>query len=521
MGKATITGGGTDGNYTVSVKYDTTAHKATIAKLDQQLSTIAAQISALSPRISTAETELDNAQQALDDAIASKDQAAMNPAIAVMQTRQGMLNALTTEKHVLILQQTAIEKQKEFLNDNVREERSQSAWCADFTEDLSGDVGTIDCGRIDGTVIIKPGFESAAHSAADGQLQDILAMSPAGAYYNYAMITGVAKWKPLYRTGTASAVDKDNDTMSVSLDPINIAGLGCDQGLALSGVAVNYMDCNAEAFESGDGVVIEFGGNFGAPTVIGFSANPKECECEELTLEGPEEPIVGSEYIATGGQGELSFEFDKGSISITETVEETEEEPRKITAKITSINPCEVGETDRGGAISVTDECTPVQSVSLVVRLPGGEWVYVGREMYPEDIGNQERDVWWAENYCFTLLVAGRLRAEFTDIETQTETVYGDALFVTGVDGWYLSWTNYYDALCPSNYNDCALCDSDSSDRDKAAVDLIAGLLPPLPPTGPDPLILPPDGYQTVMLWSSPERGRGIYLKELFKWQCM
>ena len=98
--------------------------------------------------------------------------------------------------------------------------------------------------------------------------------------------------------------------------------------------------------------------------------------CPVLTLTGSDEPVVGTEYTATGGSGDLTFSFDKGSISITSTTPATTTEPRKVVATITAINNCGASGTDRTGVVSVSDSCDPVQTASITVRLPNGTWVF-------------------------------------------------------------------------------------------------------------------------------------------------
>jgi hypothetical protein len=51
-----------------------------------------------------------------------------------------------------------------------------------------------------------------------------------------------------------------------------------NQASTLTGIAVEYMSCNAEAFEVGDRVVVQFSGqNWASQKVIGFVDNPRPC----------------------------------------------------------------------------------------------------------------------------------------------------------------------------------------------------------------------------------------------------
>lgn len=284
MGKAEILSGGTDGLYRINIKYGTEAHKARIESLEQQLEATAKKLDEILSRIDDAGAALDAAQQVLKQAIRDKDQTAMQSAVPVVQKKQGALNAVVAEQATLRLQQTSIQKQIEFLNENVREEREVDAWCADLSEGLTGEVGTIECGRMDGPVIIRPGHESAAYQESDGQLQDVMAMSAAAAFYNYALLPGVTKWKPRYRTGVISNIDTTNNTCSVRLDSLRAAGLSVNQVDQLSAVPVEYMTCNASAFIDDDHVIVGFVES--VATVIGFVDNPASCGLVEIYLAG-------------------------------------------------------------------------------------------------------------------------------------------------------------------------------------------------------------------------------------------
>jgi hypothetical protein len=166
-----------------------------------------------------------------------------------------------------------------------------SAWCADLTEDLSGNVGVIEIAGDAGKGFnILPGHEGNAvyDAARDGEMKRIQKFpntSPTGeVYWNWAMRAGWQKWKPNYRYGEISNIDPDADTCTVALDPCYAtdapdgAQLDINQTSSLSGVAIEYMDCNAMAFEDGDRVIVAFENNdWSSPRVIGFESEPKSC----------------------------------------------------------------------------------------------------------------------------------------------------------------------------------------------------------------------------------------------------
>lgn len=169
---------------------------------------------------------------------------------------------------------------------------SDSAWCADLTEDLSGSVGIIEiAGDRDKGINIQPGYEgNAAYNATrDGELY-LVPQAPskeghqAGVYWNWAMRPGWQKWKPNYRYGTITGIDYEADTCDVVLDACLATDtpdgkeMDVNQSSSLSGVTIEYMSCNSAAFEVGDEVLVKFEENeWGGAKVIGFKEEPKGC----------------------------------------------------------------------------------------------------------------------------------------------------------------------------------------------------------------------------------------------------
>lgn len=165
---------------------------------------------------------------------------------------------------------------------------SRPAWCADVTQDLSGDVGTIEVpGEPAGGMNIRPGYADAAgyDQARDGMLQLPIASTPSGAFYNLAMLPGWQKWKPTHRYGVITALEISPseggaDYCDVELDVAVSSGqaLEINQTETLEHVPIQYMCCNGPAFEIGDRVIVEFTAqDWNNPVVIGFMEKPKYC----------------------------------------------------------------------------------------------------------------------------------------------------------------------------------------------------------------------------------------------------
>jgi hypothetical protein len=176
------------------------------------------------------------------------------------------------------------------------------AWCADYTEGLTGTVATLEVpGEVDptlgGGINIKPGYDDGSiWGAAYGQIQFGKVLSPAGFAWNLTMLQPWLKWMPLWRYATVLAVDESADTVDVELLPIlSKARVWLRKDLtintpwesSMSGVPVRYMSCGAAVFEAGDEVIVQFDledleGSPGLqtyqPYVIGFYEEPRQCE---------------------------------------------------------------------------------------------------------------------------------------------------------------------------------------------------------------------------------------------------
>jgi hypothetical protein len=201
------------------------------------------------------------------------------------------------------------------------------AWCADYTEGLTGEVATLEVpGEVDpiigGGINIKPGDEDGAEWTADyGQIQFGKTLSPAGFAWNMTMLTPWMKWMPLWRYATVTAVNASADTVNVALQPV-LSKVGAylrrdltvnDPWLtSMSQVPVQYMACGAGVFEPGDEVIVEFKKTtsddleFLEPAVIGFKSNPAFCKGYQFfgTTERVHYDTVGGR---TGVVGYLTF----------------------------------------------------------------------------------------------------------------------------------------------------------------------------------------------------------------------
>ena len=273
MGKATIISETGEGLYTIEIKHDRTAAESLIAKHSQALSIITAKIAG--------EQSQENPDQAVIDMLT--------------------LRKVGNEKKLAAITE---------LMDTA--DYQTSAWCADYSEGLSGEVGTIEPGaEYKNGTNIYPGYAGmAAHDLSrDGQAVPFATLPVADALRNFALMPAIQKWRPTYRKGVISDIDVEANTCTVTLDALasSIQGLDINQAAVIHNVTVEYMSCHASVFEDGDRVIVAFENfDWSSPRVIGFESEPAPCGWSEpwdgpdLTSKWPWQ----HNYSATGGSGD-------------------------------------------------------------------------------------------------------------------------------------------------------------------------------------------------------------------------
>ena len=298
MGKGLIVSGGTDGLYTIKLLHDRTRIDAELQALGEQLTQLQADLDALETEReelvferNAIATEIDQTVDAADEGEIPDVEALLVELAQVSAQIQSMDVRIGTLKGRILV----AKKRKQQL-ESVPEDPQQSAWCADFDEDLTGEEATVEV-PAEGVVgqfatwrrvQIRPGFAGRASyvPARDGRMFHREGQVGYQAYFNAAILPGVQRWRPQYRIGTISAINSEADTCTVQLqsedssaqsliiDPPNLQ-------YTLNNVPIEYMDCNSLAFEDGDRVLLEFQGrNWSSPKVIGFEKEPKPCGCD-------------------------------------------------------------------------------------------------------------------------------------------------------------------------------------------------------------------------------------------------
>lgn len=281
MGKATINSHLGDGQYSITTVFDTAAAAVEKTRLEAILAGV---------------------QEKLD-----ADPAPSGETLTVLETRK-----------------TALEKEIEKITEAAALSRTQSAWCGDLTEDLSGTVATIEIGADpDLGLMVHPGYAGAAayDEVRDGIETPFRTMNVADAALNLALLPAIQKWKPTFRYGTVSNVNQETDVCDLTLaDAISWAqGININESTYFSSVPIVYMSCNGAAFEDDDEVLVSYSPYDveGTIKVIGFKENPKPCESRHILVEVSGGwllwDIVGKRAAYNLGEGAPTFPCEKNS----------------------------------------------------------------------------------------------------------------------------------------------------------------------------------------------------------------
>ncbi|KGE78280.1 hypothetical protein [Halomonas salina] len=292
MGKGRVLAAHGEGRYTIEIVEDRVRAESARALAVQLLAE-------LDGRINDMDRQISAAQANVDAAAADQDAAIEQYRLAMTEAGESGIDLAEHSKAVLvaarerdrlrtqqrqIMARRAVAQSRIDRVDALPPLRRVDTWCADYTEDLSGDVATAEVPGEIGQVIIQPGFEDGAtwSGSADGAMQPALAGTPASVFYNLAMMPGWQRWRPTFRIATISNID--NDLCDITLDPAASSqqGLPVNAQGSYSGVPIMYMDCNGDAFEDGDRALVAFSGNTGKPVVVGFETKPRECRLYEF-----------------------------------------------------------------------------------------------------------------------------------------------------------------------------------------------------------------------------------------------
>jgi len=283
MSKGEIISSEGAGLYRIRLKY-------AVEKVQEELDRINKRLAELAVLVPQKKTEVLQAQAVADDIARDidlliddyrDDPETFGPQIRDLQVKltkqRGEIARLTYQLDVLQAEQLSLQKRRAQL-ESVPESKTLDAWCADYTEELQGEVGLADVNDEGGRgVIIQPGFSGEAryNKSRDGGLVPDEAQSAAQIFFNCAILPGVQKWQPKYRVGTIT--DLAGDACKLTLDDAfsSAQDLNINQLASYESVPIQYMDCNGAAFNEGDRVLVRFTDS--GPLVIGFEKEPAQC----------------------------------------------------------------------------------------------------------------------------------------------------------------------------------------------------------------------------------------------------
>lgn len=287
MGKGRVLAAHGEGRYTIEVVEDRARAESSRALAQQRLGDLVGITASLEQQRSAAQVTVDQAAADQNQAITQYQQEMQADGLSDIDLAgyaQAVLNAAAVRDRLQVeirqaeIRQLALQSRIERI-EALPPLRQIEAWCADYTEDLAGEVATAEVPGEAKQIVIKPGFTNRAAwlPEVDGALQPALSSTPAGAFYNLAMLPGWQKWRPTFRIATISNIN--NDLCDITLDAaassqqdLNVNAQG-----SYAAVPIMYMDCNADAFEAGDRVLVAFSGNTEQPMVVGFEREPREC----------------------------------------------------------------------------------------------------------------------------------------------------------------------------------------------------------------------------------------------------
>ena len=302
MGSAQILSGGTDGKYNIRLVKETAKAAARKTALETKLTALLAIITTKELEFYAALAVFEAKRTLLTDAITAYNAGSITIE-ALKAAQAAMLTAyiahLEKQKayNRLVLEETSLRKQLSMIDPLFENEDRTGIWCADLTETLTGEVGSIEVNGEDSEIIIMPEGDPGL-----GQIQEAAAGTPAGVFYNWAVRPGWQKYKPTYRIGTITYLNGDLCNVALDAAASSDQNLNINQDETLINVPIEYMTCNGAAFEEGDEVVVEFEGqDWNAPKVIGFRTNPKACDISlwvisTIVCSGESEPVIHPGY---------------------------------------------------------------------------------------------------------------------------------------------------------------------------------------------------------------------------------
>jgi|GEM_PF-2036470 hypothetical protein len=305
MSKGEIVSHIADGKYRVRQKLAAERVKEEIAALEKRIAELAIDVPAAKLELLQANNLVSDKARAIDllipDLQAGVD--GTREKIKKLQVEMAELSGAAQLSELkaseLIAENLSVLKRRAQL-EAVPEGRELELWCADYTLNLSGDVGLVDVNDEGGQgLVIQPGFSGdAAYSAQrDGALFPNIAQSGPQVFFNAAILPGVQRWLPRYRVGEITRLQADVCTVRLGEAKSSAQDLPINEAETLVDIPIVYMDCNGSAFKIGDRVLVRFTAS--GPLVIGFEMEPVPCSLFGFVFEPAKyDGTVGTQYVA-------------------------------------------------------------------------------------------------------------------------------------------------------------------------------------------------------------------------------
>jgi len=303
MGRATIVSETGSGQYVIKPIYNIKNLEARRAELIKSRLKLYDEINALKDKINVLSnergailsqlyTDIDTANlEAKGEALLKRSQDLINNTTKLLLDKDKTIIDTTqrlTESEFHLAENQVAFNQIDAAIGKYKNPLNASAWCADLTEGLTGEVGTIEIDDETNKpnnqeIIINAG---GATNPAIGTVTPVASMLDYEAVYRIITLPMYQNLRPRYRAGKITAISAGANTCSVSFASeyhySSIIGEHRERfelfkSYSISDVPAQYLTCNIDAFSVGDYVIVDFKGSWKTPTVIGFVSSPKSC----------------------------------------------------------------------------------------------------------------------------------------------------------------------------------------------------------------------------------------------------
>ena len=228
MGSAIIKANAGNAQYTIDLDMRITEGQDAIDKIDESLQGLVHQLIAAGNQKITDELDRSNKGALVQVAITnlkagvearvseSKEKELwdiLKNAVQVLSDAFDKVREDEKQIGIFSLQLASLPKRREMLSDAIATRTETGIWCADYSTDLTGNVGTIEVDGDCKKMLIMPGGLTKAE-----KLKPVAIDSPSAAAFNHSIMPAWQKWKPTYRFATLIGVDYKNNTCNLIFD---------------------------------------------------------------------------------------------------------------------------------------------------------------------------------------------------------------------------------------------------------------------------------------------------------------